>query len=213
MPLKDKWVDKINDVDYIDANDINEIAHSVIDIEEKSVENVLYTAQTLTAGQKSQARENIGAISKAAFYVTLTNTMGGYTSDATYAQIKSAYDSGYSIHCKVIDADDFSAPHNFCLPLTKLGSNSFIFEGVFNTPTNGVRGIRVTVDASRNNVEFYYIYNPETTTGDSVLYTPQTLTDEQKAQARENIGIPTTDEIVQAVIEALPKYNGEVETA
>lgn len=33
MPLKDKWVDKINDVDYIDANDINEIAHSVIDME------------------------------------------------------------------------------------------------------------------------------------------------------------------------------------
>lgn len=63
MPLKDKWVDKINDLDYIDANDINEIAHSVIDMEKKSVENVLYTPQTLTDEQKAQARENIGAMS------------------------------------------------------------------------------------------------------------------------------------------------------
>ena len=61
MPLKDKWVDKINDVDYIDANDINEIAHSVIDMEKKSVENVLDTPQTLTDEQKAQARANIGA--------------------------------------------------------------------------------------------------------------------------------------------------------
>ena len=64
MPLKDKWVDKINDLDYIDANDINEIAHSVIDMEKKSVENVLCTPQTLTGEQKSQARENIGAASE-----------------------------------------------------------------------------------------------------------------------------------------------------
>ena len=64
MPLKDKWVDKINDLDYIDANDINEIAHSVIDMEKKSVENVLYTPQTLTDEQKAQARENIGAASE-----------------------------------------------------------------------------------------------------------------------------------------------------
>lgn len=64
MPLKDKWADKINDVDYIDANDINEIAHSVIDMEKKSVENVLYTPQTLTDEQKAQARKNIGAASE-----------------------------------------------------------------------------------------------------------------------------------------------------
>ena len=62
MPLKDKWRDKINDVDYIDANDINEIAHSVIDMEKKSVENVLYTPQTLTEEQKAQARKNIGIV-------------------------------------------------------------------------------------------------------------------------------------------------------
>ena len=31
--LKDSWIDKKNDVDMIDATDINNIAHSVIDIE------------------------------------------------------------------------------------------------------------------------------------------------------------------------------------
>ena len=41
---------------------------------------------------------------------------------------------------------------------------------------------------------------------DSVLYTEQTLTPEQQAQARENIGAATVDE----VIAALPIYDGEV---
>jgi hypothetical protein len=35
MPLKEKWVDRINNVDYIDAEDINKVAHAVIETEEK----------------------------------------------------------------------------------------------------------------------------------------------------------------------------------
>lgn len=51
--------------------------------------------------------------------------------------------------------------------------------------------------------------NPEKFGGgtDAVTYTPQTLTEEQKAQARENIGAVTLEE----VLDALPVYNGEVE--
>ena len=41
---------------------------------------------------------------------------------------------------------------------------------------------------------------------EAVLYTEQTLTDEQQAQARKNIGAATVEE----VIAALPVYNGEV---
>ena len=37
MPLKEKWVDKVNNVDYIDANDINSVAHAVIEAEEKMI--------------------------------------------------------------------------------------------------------------------------------------------------------------------------------
>ena len=40
--------------------------------------------------------------------------------------------------------------------------------------------------------------------GDAVRYTPQTLTEEQKAQARENIGACTVAE----VLEALPTWEG-----
>ena len=38
MALKDKWVDKINEVDDIDTNDINTVANAVIEIE-KTLEN------------------------------------------------------------------------------------------------------------------------------------------------------------------------------
>lgn len=34
MPLKEKWVDRVNNVDYIDADDINKVAHAVIEVEE-----------------------------------------------------------------------------------------------------------------------------------------------------------------------------------
>ena len=35
MALKDTWVDKVNEVDDVDADDINEIADAVIEIEEQ----------------------------------------------------------------------------------------------------------------------------------------------------------------------------------
>ncbi len=34
MSLKDIWVDKVDDVDYVEAKDINNMAHSVIECEE-----------------------------------------------------------------------------------------------------------------------------------------------------------------------------------
>lgn len=43
----------------------------------------------------------------------------------------------------------------------------------------------------------------------AVSHAPQTLTDEQKAQARANIGAVTVDE----VLAKLPVYQGEVEDA
>lgn len=35
MPLKDIWVDRVNEVDLVDADDINKIANAVIELEEK----------------------------------------------------------------------------------------------------------------------------------------------------------------------------------
>lgn len=39
MALKDIWIDKVNDEDYVDADDINRIAQAVIDLEESSMED------------------------------------------------------------------------------------------------------------------------------------------------------------------------------
>jgi hypothetical protein len=49
----------------------------------------------------------------------------------------------------------------------------------------------------------------DVTDDNAVTFTEQTLTEEQKAQARENIGAAT----VADVLAALPVYNGEVEDA
>ena len=38
MSLKDTWVDKIDGVDDADSEDINEVAHAVIDLEEIDTE-------------------------------------------------------------------------------------------------------------------------------------------------------------------------------
>lgn len=48
------------------------------------------------------------------------------------------------------------------------------------------------------------VLNGEVGSKDAVLYTTQTLTEEQKAQARENIGAGT----VEDVLAALPTWEG-----
>lgn len=66
MGLKGKWKDKINDVDGINAEDINVIANAVIEIEEGGFKGesdaVKYTEQSLSEEQRAQARKNIDAV-------------------------------------------------------------------------------------------------------------------------------------------------------
>ena len=108
----------------------------------------------------SSSNNNLSSV----FYVTLTMEMGWYSSDATYAQIKAAYDAGNGIYCNVIGTENYGSSYgDFCLPLTRLGDNSFIFIGVFDTFDADpiVKGIKVTIDSASNNVEFFTIYSPE----------------------------------------------------
>lgn len=49
---------------------------------------------------------------------------------------------------------------------------------------------------------------PEGKAPNAVLYSVQNLTPEQKAQARENIGVVSTDEIINEVLAALPVAEG-----
>ena len=39
MALKDIWIDKVNDEDYVDADDINRIAQAVITLEKRAMED------------------------------------------------------------------------------------------------------------------------------------------------------------------------------
>lgn len=39
MSFKDTWIDKVDDVDYVNAKDINDIAHVVIALENHDAEN------------------------------------------------------------------------------------------------------------------------------------------------------------------------------
>lgn len=59
MSLKDTWNDKVNGQDIIDANDINNIAKSVIGLEDQKT--LLYKEQSLNETQKNIARSNINA--------------------------------------------------------------------------------------------------------------------------------------------------------
>lgn len=59
MALIDIWVNKINDKDVVDADDINNIASAVINIENQEQSIVKTTEQTFTNEQKAQARNNI----------------------------------------------------------------------------------------------------------------------------------------------------------
>lgn len=110
----------------------------------------------------------ISSVEQKPVYVTLTLEMGGYSSDVTYSQIKSAHDAGSSIYCKVIGTSDYGISYgDFCLPLTRLGlgDNSFIFQGTFEARDeeayNVTKGITVTINSVSNNVEFSTISHPQ----------------------------------------------------
>jgi hypothetical protein len=60
MSLKDIWVDKVDDVDYVVADDINQIANSVIYCEEK-IADILYEAIKITSLTNNVGTAEIGS--------------------------------------------------------------------------------------------------------------------------------------------------------
>lgn len=57
MALKDTWVDRVNGVDEVSAEDPNEIAHAVIDLEnnmgdiDSALDGIISIQNTLVGGQ------------------------------------------------------------------------------------------------------------------------------------------------------------------
>ena len=156
-----------------------------------STDAVLYTPQTLTNEQKSQARENIGAVPEV--FVAVYG-------ETTFNDIVEAAEAG-----KVVV---YNASGNWRYLHTAMRGNKAVFSEVDGES----RIIGATIVTPDN--RWVYTNSSVVTSGELkaegfVSYNPQTLTDEQKAQARENIGAATVAE----VLAALPVYAGEVEDA
>lgn len=82
MGLKEIWNDKVNGQDIIDANDINSIAKSVIELEDQKT--LLYTKQSLDEAQKNIARSNINA-APIPLIVTVEDGYASHTPAKMYA--------------------------------------------------------------------------------------------------------------------------------
>lgn len=78
MALKDEWVDKIDGVDINSAEDINQIAHAVIAMEERGVTKWFYG--TLVTGTGSNIFVPVGQGAKTGDFYLNTNTGNVYVS-------------------------------------------------------------------------------------------------------------------------------------
>ena len=167
---------------------------------------ISYDSQTLTEEQKSQARTNIGA-GQPVFVVNVTGTVdNNCTADKTATEIEAAYQAGRTIVCRwVVPFIVSGMPVE--LPLkSRVKERVFIF-AVDQLVKKQIFTITVEISDSGVNpsVVSANIYEkpasgiPKSDLADDVQtslakadtaisYTPQTLTEEQQAQARTNIG-------------------------
>ena len=164
-------------------NDSNFATQDYVD--QHTPENVvLYTPQVLTEEQKAQVRSNIGA-GQSGFsgdYNDLTNKpfIPSKTSDLTN-------DSGF-ISQETEPAFNASAAKNITSQDITSWDNKSDFSGNYSDlagkPTIPTKTSDLTNDSDFATTSYVDQHIPE----NAVLYTQQSLTDEQKAQARSNIG-------------------------
>lgn len=155
--------------------------------------SVLYEPQSLTDAQKAQARENIGALSADDIDV---NSIGSnvYVSglfSAKYADIKAAYEAGKAC---------FITYGALLCTMTVFDAEKAEFVGML-TPHIGMKGI-LYADGTYN---FQYVHSNAVQTVD------QSLTDDQKAQARTNIGALSTGDVDTVLQQAKDsgRFDGE----
>lgn len=142
--------------------------------------SVLYEPQSLTDAQKAQARENIGALSADDIEQVLQDVGAGnvYVSglfSAKYADIKAAYEAGKAC---------FITYGALLCTMTVFDAEKAEFVGML-TPHIGMKGT-LYADGTYN---FQYVHSNAVQTVD------QSLTDDQKAQARTNIGALSTGDV------------------
>jgi hypothetical protein len=201
-------------VKAVDEND-KPTEWELINLEDKIRENaVLYTEQMLTEEQKAQARENIGAETS----VPLVLDLADYGIDYTMPLLSGG---GHIIFEDVGTFwDDVNAvkPGQALLLTSNFGDITVIpSPATLYFDNEGGLGVRYITSI----LTFYYngelltassniMHDPSGTKlsvvmidTDAVLYTEQTLTDEQKEQARANIGAITADDAVNVTFQKL----------
>ena len=162
---------------------------------------VKYTAeQTLTDEQKTQARENIGAICESdvvIFPVRINYIQGGGMANKTAKEIYDAHKSGKTVIVTTSNNSQYS------LSIASMNNNKY--QICFSA-------VKYDSDQTQTSLEFYYLKDAsESATGRYTFYTynfdsqyvkftaEQTLTDDQKAKARENINAPSPADAVYTV--------------
>lgn len=167
--IKRNYTDNVTVITAENLNDIQDevlrIGDALDSVEGTVAKSVLYTAQSLTDVQKAQARANIGAASDTVFIAT---------QQTTYAEVQEQYRS--------LKAVFFLDDELWVYPLAYYDGVKFVFANV-----DGERQ-RIVRYAIRNDGNGF-VYEGAALTENAVLYTSQTLTEEQKAQARANIGV------------------------
>lgn len=162
---------------------------------------VKFTAeQTLTDEQKTQARENIGAICESdvvIFPVRINYIQGGGIANKTAKEIYDAHKSGKTVIV--------TTPNNSQYSLSIASMNNNKYQICFSA-------VKYDSDQTQTSLEFYYLKDAsESAPGRYTFYTynfdsqyvkftaEQTLTDDQKAKARENINAPSPADAVYTV--------------
>lgn len=200
---------------YWDEKDKDEVSHWKFEGKDwepvgGTADAVTYTPQTLTEEQKSQARTNIGA-GQPVFAVNLTEVeIDNYTADKTAAEIEAAYQAGRTIVCRM------KAPFTGTYIPAELPLLSRLQERVFyfgaeqlSSQSSGKRldrlnvqisdsGVNVSADVARIYEKSEYgipksdlaedVQTSFAKADTAISYNSQTLTEEQKSQARTNIG-------------------------
>lgn len=203
---------------YTDEQIYNNVVTSVNgqtgDITTNSVE---YIAQTLTDEQKKQARENIG-VENEVFQVRMTYMYGNkYFASKNAKEIFDAFTAGKSVYLgnyllfdaqtNIIENEtkySFKAAGMLCSNMANdantveiygyradnLGANDttgYAIMGSSDLPL-GTTYMSAAPTTDMQIATKKYVDDSVAGTADAVLYTAQTLTDEQKKQARENLG-------------------------
>lgn len=177
------------------------VEEKITEAQQSTAESIKYTAQELTDDQKSQARSNIGAEALGSADAALTSA-NAYTDEKVSGIVNSAPETLDTLNelAAALGNDE-----NFATTVTtqignkvdKVDGKGLSTEDYTTEEKEKLAGISTKLSGFENDVGFITSIPAEYAT-DAIRYSAQTLTDEQKSQARTNIGSISQDELPAA---------------